>query len=255
MGQNGMNDANVPFLSFVWCLVTAGRVRLQYKRGIYPVAAFEIAKYPVTNAQYRAFIDAGGYDDPRWWTYSTTAARHWAKIDKTPLALRVDEDDAPRVGVSWYEAIAFCKWLSSLSDIPIRLPMETEWQRAAQGDDGRSYPWGDTFDAARCNLQASGIGRPTPVTQYDFPPDDPRSGLSPFGVADMVGNVWEWCANLERAPMQVDANTNAARIRRGGAWGSWQSSMMVMDRSTFTPLGRYDYIGFRCARDLAAAHT
>jgi formylglycine-generating enzyme required for sulfatase activity len=92
------------------------------------------------------------WTEPRYWTDST-----W------------NGDEQPVVGVSWYEAAAYCKWLSELTGEAITLPTEQQWQRAAQGDDGRAYPWGPNWDRSRCNnnVDGRGIGRTTPVRQYE----------------------------------------------------------------------------------------
>ncbi|MDZ4766366.1 MAG: SUMF1/EgtB/PvdO family nonheme iron enzyme [Chloroflexota bacterium] len=185
---------------FAWCSVTAGTVTLEdasssngTKGGIVPVPAFRIAKYPTTNAQYQAFIDAGGYADARWWGYSAEAQAFWEQNGKKPKPTAFDGDDTPRTNVSWFESVAFCLWLAAETGLNISLPSESQWQRAAQGDDGREYPWGNAFDPKRCNVDASGFARTTPVTKYDHPLAHPESGCSPFGVADLSGNVWEWC--------------------------------------------------------------
>jgi formylglycine-generating enzyme required for sulfatase activity len=178
------------------------------------VPAFCIAKYPITNAQFAQFIEAGGYAERQWWTDSGlrlresknwTEPRYW-QDDKWNGA------DQPVVGVSWYEAVAFCRWLSDATGEAITLPTEQQWQRAAQGDDGREYPWGNTWDKSRCNTDESGIGKTTPVTQYA------GKGDSPFGVVDMAGNVWEWCLT-DYATGAVDVAADAEpRVLRGGAW-------------------------------------
>ena len=137
---------------FAWIDIPAGRVDIK-KHGEFDVAAFQIAKYPITNAQYAKFIEAGGYRKRKWWTDagwerrssdSWTEPRYWA-------GSRFNGREQPVVGVSWYEAVAFCLWLSDLTGEQIMLPTEDQWQRAAQGDDGRVYPWGDEWDCHRCN--------------------------------------------------------------------------------------------------------
>ena len=93
----------------------------------------------------------------------------------------------PQVGVSWYEAVAYCNWLSERLGYTVRLPSEAEWERAARSTDGRIYPWGDEFDARRCNMSDTGIGATSTVGIF---PD----GDADCGAADMSGNVWEWCS-------------------------------------------------------------
>jgi len=90
------------------------------------------------------------------------------------------------VGVTWDDAIAYCKWLEETTGRNYRLPSEAEWEYAARGSDGRLYPWGNAFDAKRCNAQPSGIGGTTAVGYYSPVGDSPR------GCADMAGNVREW---------------------------------------------------------------
>ena len=124
-----------------------------------------------------------------WWDYSADA-KQWRVNNPQPKKTRFSGENLPRTNVKWYEAIAFCRWLTAQigarGDMSITLPTEQQWQRAAQGDDGREYPWGREFDMNKCNTQESGIGQTTPVTQYP-------QGASPYGVLDMSGNVWEWC--------------------------------------------------------------
>ncbi len=130
---------------------------------------FLISKYPVTNAQYKVFIDAAGYRppvSPDFAMYSLKGADHLA--------------NHPVAWVSWYDALAFCQWANC------RLPTSGEWEKAARGPDGFKYPWGNEWRDGFCN---SGGARSkmstTPVGQYP-------EGVSPYGVYDMAGNVWEW---------------------------------------------------------------
>ena len=149
-----------------------------------------IAKYPVTNSQYARFVEAGQAEPGHW-------------SDK-----RFNNPLLPVVGVSWQDACAYCQWLSRqfkkegfrvagarervfLPDgYDVRLPTEEEWERAARGMDGREYPWGNEFKAGCANTKESGLKKTTPVCTYLF-------GVSPVGVWDMAGNVWEWTASEE----------------------------------------------------------
>ncbi len=229
---------------FEWIDIPAGRVELEDGHGWFDVAAFAIAKYPVTNAQFQVFVAAeDGYRNPGWWNFSAEA-RVWRAEYSTPWDTDFEGDDLPRTQVYWYEAVAFCRWLSARSGEAVRLPTEQEWQRAAQGDDGREYPWGNEFDAGRCNTKESGIGQPTPVTAYP-------GGASPYGVMDMSGNVWEWCANDYHDPRRTDVASDAEqRVLRGGAFNFSQGYARCAFRRWYGPSGWGDDFGFRvvCAR-------
>lgn len=213
---------------FEWIDIPAGKVTIaEYGEGWYSgtfeVPAFKIAKYPVTRAQYHVFLnDVMGttryrwwIDDYRWWNRPQT----WTEKDRhlfemeDPMA-----DDVPIFDVLWFEAVAFCRWLSDISGEPIMLPTEQQWQRAAQGDDGRVYPWGNKWDGTRCNnnIRSKGIDRPTPVTQYEGPDGQPI-GESPFGVVDMAGNLWEWCLN-DRLNQTTLFELEVYRVLRGGTF-------------------------------------
>ncbi|GAB4508940.1 MAG: hypothetical protein OHK0046_02910 [Anaerolineae bacterium] len=129
---------------FEWCEVTPGSVTIHYDKDhthSYDVERFYMARYPITNAQYQAFLDdPEGYSNKHWWEYSTHAAQ-WRKKNSTPRPPTFKESDLPRENVTWFEAMAFCRWLSARTGYTITLPTEQQWQRAAQGDDGRTYPW------------------------------------------------------------------------------------------------------------------
>ena len=148
------------------------------------LSAYFIDKYPVTNAQYKKFIESGGYTQKALWSNAG-----WQYIlESKPLesndldAVFKGEPDCPVVNVSWYEAETFAKWAGK------RLPTEAEWEKAARGTDGRIYPWGNEYDKMRLNCAESKIEKPTPVTKYS-------QGQSVYGCFDMAGNVWEWTAD------------------------------------------------------------
>lgn len=229
-----------------WCDIPAGRVTLE-AGGYVPqggltveVAPFQIAQYPVTVGQYARFVEAGGYDNQVYWTKEGWNWRILKGIERPRFWNEPDRNlpDHPVVGVSWFEAMAFCHWLSSVTGEAISLPTEQQWQRAAQGDDGRLYPWGNTMDENRCNF-TNITGHTTPVTQY-------HTGASPYGVVDMSGNVWEWCLTDGIIGGQDSAGTNN-RVLRGGAWDYRQIVATTTVRLNYFPSFRYTLVGFRLA--------
>ncbi len=143
---------------------------------------------------------------------------------------------------AWFEAVAFCQWLTAtigpqhVAPLRLLLPTDQEWQRAAQGDDNRTYPWGNNFDKRRCNAVESGIGQPTPVTQYP-------NGASPYGVIDMVGNVFEWCLTEARQDTNELSGRND-RVMRGGSFDV-QDFTRVTSRDSYSSAYRDPSIGFR----------
>ena len=163
---------------------------------------YRIGRYPVTNLEYQAFVEASGQRPPE----------HW-ESGQMPEGL----SDHPVVNVSWEDAVAYCRWLSEQSGRSYRLPSEAEWEKAARGDNGRIYPWGDDWDASRANTAESGSGNTTPVGQYST-----VGGDSPYGVADMAGNMWEWTADWYQAYPESDYHPNnygeKYRVVRGGSF-------------------------------------
>ncbi|MEI6776739.1 MAG: bifunctional serine/threonine-protein kinase/formylglycine-generating enzyme family protein, partial [Chloroflexales bacterium] len=150
---------------------------------------FWIAKTPVTNAQFRPFVKGDGYRNPRYWTQAGWQWREQEKIVRPKYWYNegLNRADYPVVGINWFEAVAYCRWLTAQTGHEFRLPSEAEWEKAARGTDGRIYPWGNTWEKGRCNSEEAGIKHITPVVQYP-------SGASPYGALDMAGNVHEWCA-------------------------------------------------------------
>jgi len=214
-----------------------------------PKKGYSIAKYPVTNAQFAKFLEAGGYRERKWWTDAGwkqreksgwTEPRYWNDS-------KWNGADQPMVGVSWFEAVAFCLWLSDVTGEKIMLPTEDQWQYAAQGDDGRTYPWGNDWDCKRCNnsVKPCDSNVTTPVTQYE----GKNKGDSFFGAVDMAGNVWEWCLT-DYDNKTNDVNSSAEnRVLRGGSWGYFNSVGFRCDyRSWLTPFYRNLSRGFRLAR-------
>lgn len=213
--------------------------------------AYQIGKYPVTNAAFARFVEAGGYRDPSFWTEAgwrdvgneRAAPRFWDNA-------RFSKPSQPAIGLSWYECVAYCRWLSGQTGRLYRLPTEAEWEKAARGKDGPTYPWGDAFDAARLNAREGSqkVYCSTPVGIYP-------GGASPFGLFDCAGNVWEWCATRWQKPYPYNAAEDEwdehylegrnLRALRGGSWNYEADVAKCAHRFRFEPFGWNDRGGFR----------
>lgn len=223
---------------FAWSVISSGRVSIDGSN--IDVERFYMATYPITNAQFQVFVDDKlGYINPGWYNYSEQAME-WFKGRRSLMDNMYSGDDIPRVYVSWYEAMAFTQWLNKQVDSAYRfvLPTEEQWQWAAQGDDGRTYPWGNEYDKRRCNTLKSNVNEPTSVLTYP-------SGASPFGVMDMCGNVFEWCLTDWDGSSETERGGN--RVIRGGAWDSNRSFAQVVIRNYAKPYLQTGTIGFRIA--------
>jgi len=225
--------------------------------------AFRIARYPVTNAQFQAFVAAGGYGITELWREAARAGwwsdgRFKGRYDDEPRDRSMDYGvpfnlpNHPVVGVSWYEALAFCRWVTEAwraegriaDDEVVRLPSEAEWEKAARGSDGRRYPWGDEADPKRVNYDETGIGTSSAVGMFP-------NGASPYGCLDMAGNVWEWTWSLYRGyPYRADDGREDpaspdSRVLRGGAFFNSEDSVRCAVRNYYIPPLRLTNLGFR----------
>lgn len=268
------------------------------------LAPFQLGQFPVSHAEWKLFMDAGGYEDDRWW--DTPAAKAWRRGETTAegpkqewradrkwlqdnvdrlheysftskqvedyrrYASMADEefeelldewyppgrqtqpalwnDDAfnnpaqPVVGICWYEARAYCAWLSAQTGQPFRLPSEAEWEAAARGREGRRYAYGNDFDPAHCNTFETHIRRTTPIGVFP-------AGATPEGLVDMTGNVWDWTGSLYQpydSPADPeDPESDGRRVVRGGSWNNDQDNARATYRNHNDPGNRNNDIGFR----------
>ncbi|TVR58386.1 MAG: NACHT domain-containing protein [Candidatus Competibacteraceae bacterium] len=158
-----------------------------------------------------------------------------------------DNPAQPVVGISWFEALAYCAWLSAQTGQPFRLPTEAEWEAAARRRTGRRYAYGDEFYASRCNAFESHIRRTTPVGVFP-------GGETPEGLIDLTGNTWDWTGSLYQPYPYVPADGRedlagvARRVVRGGAWCDNQADARTAVRVDNAPDLRSSLIGFRLAR-------
>jgi len=192
-----------------------------------------MGKYPVTNAQYKAFVDASGHRAPG----------HWKKGE-----IPKGKENHPVIYVNWQDAIAFCSWASQASRETIHLPSEAEWEKAARGTDGRKYPWGDQKpDKGLCNYGKLFSGT-EPVNAHS------PVGDSPYGCAAMAGNVWEWTSSIYKGypyrsdDGREDPQAKGSRVLRGGSWGYVDSGVRTSNRVGGVPGNWFDSFGFRCSR-------
>jgi len=219
-----------------WCDIPSGNV-LTPDNEVVLMEAFRISKYPVTNAQYQVFVDdEDGYDNIDWWRFSQYALS-WFKRNRESHAPYYAGDERPRENVTWYEAMAYCNWLSVRLNKRISLPTSNQWRRAAQGDDGRLYPWGNDFDKEMCNTRESRIRMTTAVLRYE-------QSMSPFGVMDLAGNVWEWCLDPIEG-MEREVVSKEPRALQGGSFITSSERAQSTFRFFLDPQYFYATIGFR----------
>ena len=186
---------------------------------------FYVDAMEVTNAQYTSFTNATKRAEPLYGNLK-----------------KFNGSSQPVVGVSWFDADAYCKWAGK------RLPTEAEWEKAARATTGRSYPWGDKWDVSRANGENK-LGATTPVGSYP-------NGVSPYGIHDMAGNVSEWIADwysedfYQRSPKEnpQGPESGTERVVRGGSWFNPPYTLRSWYRSNSTPETRSNLIGIRCVR-------
>ncbi len=227
----GLNSNGLPDIA--WINIPAGEVTLDTEsQEHFTVRPFRLARYPVTWVQYLAFLDAAdGYCNPAWWEDRPRKEK--------PSSLLWSIANYPVINVSWYDALAYCRWLSVKLQLPIRLPAEWEWQWAGVGGTQQDYPsWRGERNRQRVNSFEAGIGRTVAVGLYPL-------ARSPFGVDDMAGNVCEWCLSSYGQPSDISLSTSEARVLRGGRWDNDPGFVRASVRFGLHPGGRFNAVGFR----------
>lgn len=261
----GVRSDGIPDIA--WCYVDVPAeqrgipIPFQNERGkVYGefiLEPFFIAKYLVTYQQFEAFREASdGFVSDKWWTGLTEEYHRQNVLDqRTPL------HNHPRDTISWYQAVAFARWVNTQcqgeilaapanassrsiigENVEIRLPLEWEWQWAAQGSDGRRYPWGN-WDERFANTRACRLCRTTAVGMYP-------QGASWCGAMDMSGTLWEWCLNEYKDASRTAYGGHQTRVLRGGSFVDVPDYAVCALRFNDLPNRRLDYFGFRvvCAQ-------
>jgi formylglycine-generating enzyme required for sulfatase activity len=276
---------------------------------------FYVARYPITNAQYRPFVERDGYDDPGYWTAEGWA---WRTGEREPDLSVIDDEEwrerytdwlaqrpverrgepfwwnhprwglanRPVVGITWYEALAYCAWLTEALQVVgytfqvwrdgrletpsyepetfnVQLPSEAEWEKAARGIDGRRWPWGDEWTEGRANTEEANVEETSVVGAF------PR-GASPWGAMDMAGNVWEWTrsrwgrTSMDRPDYgypyndpdrREDLDGPDLRVLRGGSWYYRHHLARCTHRLRRIPVDFFSHHGFRMVVSMANAQS
>lgn len=197
-------------------LIPAGEFLYGGKNQPVSLAAFYMDKFEVTTALYAAFMEATGRVAPKWWSEVS----------------QVNDGDRPVIGVTWHDADTYCRHYGK------RLPTEQEWEKAARGTDGRTYPWGNEEPnpslAKYGKLSWEGYSTLATVKSYE-------GGKSPYGIYNMAGNVWEWTSS--------DHEKEGIKVLRGGSWSAQGTDLRSADRERGLPRGSGYRIGFRCVQD------
>lgn len=193
------------------------------------IAAFAMSQTPITVAAYDAFVQDGGL-----------APAQFVNQRSQPLL--------PVVNITWEMARAYCEWLSHVTSHSYRLPTEAEWECAARGVDGRQYPWGNEFDSTHATTRESGIGL---LSVGSFP-----TGVSPWGMYDMAGTVWEWTSSLDLpypyrdGDGRNDHTAQGRRVIRGGCFVNPHGYARCACRFRMAPDMTNPFLGFRIAQTL-----
>jgi formylglycine-generating enzyme required for sulfatase activity len=227
--------------------------------------AFYIARCPVTHAQYAVFVQETGHKPP---TAEVDSERPYEWREGSYPPRRANQ---PVVLVTWYDALEYCRWLTEKlrewEETPeplahllrdegwvVTLPSEAQWEKTARGKDGRAFPWGDEFDAAKCNMGDTGIDTTSAVGMFP-------AGASPHGVLDLSGNVWEWTRSLwgedwdkpsfkypydpADGREDLEAPRGVVRVLRGGAFFNGSRGVRCACRYGYYPRYLYRNVGFR----------
>jgi len=199
--------------------------------------------YPVTNRQFRAFIEDRGYIRPELW--DPEGWKWVVEVQRTQPSYWDDEHfnrpNYPVVGVSWFEADAYARWIGK------RLPTEAEWEKAARGENALEWPWGNSFkgDCLNCSDSEELIHGTTPIGVYP-------AGQSPYGIFDLAGNVAEWVSDwykpYERNLAKDSHYGENFKVRRGGGWAWDRDFVRCTCRNASPRVADYAVLGFRCVK-------
>jgi formylglycine-generating enzyme required for sulfatase activity len=249
--QMGIDAMDVPRLQKTFGVEGMELFEAEIPKHTVTMSNFYIDRRLVTNSQFKKFVDENAGWLPERISrnrHNGNYLRHWK-----PTGIPAGRENHPVVNVSWYAAVAYCRWMGK------RLPTEAEWEHAARGGLNGLYPWGDeAADKGRANYGGSGIGSTSAVGSY---------AANGYGLFDMAGNVWEFLADefqpytsgAQRNPigggdlfLRGDSflKTKTRRVIRGGSYGGQAINLWVEYRDSHPPENAKEFVGFRCAKSL-----
>lgn len=212
----GLDANNLPDID--WVEIPEGEFIYQGNQKL-TLDTFAISRYPITNAQFRAFVDDGGFDAEEWWVDlkkpepDAQPEHNWTEANR------------PVENISWYSAMAFCRWLSASTGLGVHLPTEQQWEKAARGRGGLKYPWGQDYVSGSANTDETARYSDDKYKAGSLLIDETSAvgiypqGASPYQVLDMLGNVWEWCLNKYEEPEMIKPDRSGhMRVLRGDSW-------------------------------------
>jgi len=219
----------------------------EYPSRIMQASEFQIAHIPVTVSQYSVFVDSKAIKDKQWWSTEGLDWLHgksdgWGREERLlpdGWDQQLKKPFRPVTGVTAYEAEAYCKWLGELKNKAIRLPTEAEWEYAARGDDGRPFPWGEIFEPSFANIAEGEL-------QLDIlDAGNKTNDVSPFGLADMCGNVQQWTSSAYVSVKDESVPPGPLRVARGGSFNDTVFGARTSYRRGYPPGFFYPFLGFR----------
>ena len=221
--------------------------REQPARAVF-IPEFQITHVPVTVSQYAVFIESGALAEKRWWSapgwsWLNGESDGWGREDRHQpdgWQAQLEHEFRPVVGVSAYEAEAYCAWLSVQKNKTLRLPSEAEWEYAARGPDGRPFPWGGSFE--------KGLANTTEMETFDtLDAGSLPTDVSPFGVLDMGGNVQQWTCSLYEALSSEPLPPGPWQVARGGSFNDTVFGVRSSYRHIYPAGYFFPFLGFRMA--------
>jgi gamma-glutamyl hercynylcysteine S-oxide synthase len=249
------DSRNTP--EFEWCDVPMGPALMgsnraeEFSLSIVDVAAFRITRFAITNEQFRPFVTSGGYETPDFW--APDAFEYIRSLNIVTPAFWFDDklnhDDQPVTGVSFFEAAAFARWAGA------RVPTECEWMKAAAGPTGRTYPWGEEEPTSRFATFAPDF---SPTSFAPAAASACADGDSPYGCRQMAGNLFEWCADVfhsdtltgpRDSATRFEVRTTERHLLKGGAWTTGAGRLRVAARWLLPAQVRDNVMGIRLVSD------
>jgi hypothetical protein len=242
VGTRYSASSKCPLPDIDWVLIDDQKVWVFRDEKHLPLPHFHISRYLITYGQFQAFVDApDGFYNEEWWEGVRVGAKHKAQPGEQAFKFW----NHPCDNISWYDAVAFCRWLSDKLEQRVTLPTEQQYERAARWTDGRKYPWGNEYIGGYANIDETNNHVGTSCLRQTSTVGIYPQGASVEGIHDLSGNLWEWCLSVNHSPESAQYNDSKMRILRGGSWYTNERFACATYRDLTSPINRNYNIGFR----------